>query len=132
MAGQYQDRQDSKLYGSRLIIHRRVDLDNDNFYFRAKVDGHTGYIRRSCQTSDVTRAMIVAEDAYEELRVRAFKQGQQALQKGGADVDVEDHLKRIEQSLDYLFEGLIKQRVQIGSGVAVDVVGHSLTARTLN
>jgi hypothetical protein len=41
MAGQYQDRQDSKLYGSRLIIHRRVDLDNDNFYFRAKVDGHT-------------------------------------------------------------------------------------------
>jgi len=71
MAGQYQDRQDSKLYGSRLIIHRRVDLDNDNFYFRAKVDGHTGYIRRSCQTSDVARAMMVAEEAYEELRVRA-------------------------------------------------------------
>ena len=66
MAGQYQDRQDSKIYGSRLIIHRRVDLDNDNFYFRAKVDGHTGYIRRSCQTSDVARAMMVAEEAYEE------------------------------------------------------------------
>ena len=64
--------------------------------------------------------------------VRAFKQGQQALQKGGTDVDVEDHLKRIEQSLDHLFEGLIKQRAQIGSGVAVDVVGHGLTARTLN
>ena len=61
--------------------------------------------------------------------VRAFKQGQQALQKGGADVDVEDHLKRIEQSLDYLFEGLIKQRAQIGSGVAVDVVGHGLAAK---
>ena len=59
--------------------------------------------------------------------VRAFKQGQQALQKGGAEVDVEDHLKRIEQSLDYMFEGLIKQRAQIGSGVAVDVVGHSLS-----
>ena len=59
--------------------------------------------------------------------VRAFKQGQQALQKGGAHADVEDHLKRIEQSLDYLFEGLIKQRAQIGSGVAVDVVGHSLS-----
>ena len=39
MAGQYQDRQDSKIYGSRLIIHRRVDLDNNNFYFRAKVSG---------------------------------------------------------------------------------------------
>ena len=61
--------------------------------------------------------------------VRAFKQGQQALQKGGADVDVEDHLKRIEQSLDYMFEGLIKQRAQIGSGVAVDVVGHGFAAK---
>ena len=59
--------------------------------------------------------------------VRAFKQGQQALQKGGTDVDVEDRVKRIEQSLDHLFEGLIKQRAQIGSGVAVDVVGHSLS-----
>ena len=67
-----------------------------------------------------------------EDAVRAFKQGQQALQKGGADVNVEDHLKRIEQSLDHLFEGLIKQRAQIGSGVAVDVVGHGLSARAAN
>ena len=59
--------------------------------------------------------------------VRAYKHGQQALQKGGTDVDVEDRVKRIEQSLDHLFEGLIKQRAQIGSGVAVDVVGHSLS-----
>ena len=64
-----------------------------------------------------------------EDAVRAFKQGQQALQKGGTDVDVENHLKRIEQSLDYLFEGLIKQRAQIGSGVAVDVVGHGFAAK---
>ena len=61
--------------------------------------------------------------------VRAFKQGQQALQKGGTDVDVEDRVKRIEQSLYHLFEGLIKQRAQIGSGVAVDVVGHSLAVK---
>ena len=60
-----------------------------------------------------------------EDAVRAFKQGQQALQKGGTDVDVEDRVKRIEQSLDHLFKGLIKQRAQIGSGVAV--VGHSLS-----
>jgi len=71
MAGQYQDRQDSSIYGSRLIIHRRVDLDNDNFYFRAKVSGHTGYIRRSCQTPDPAWAMLLAEQAYEELLVRA-------------------------------------------------------------
>tara|TARA_B110000208_G_C11642422_1_gene384977 strand:- start:408 stop:719 length:312 start_codon:yes stop_codon:yes gene_type:complete len=65
-----------------------------------------------------------------EDAVRAFKQGQQALQKGGTDVDVEDHLKRIEQSLYHLFDGLIAQRQQIGAGVAVDVVGHGLAAKT--
>jgi integrase len=56
MAGQYQDRQDSNIYGSRLIIHRRVDLDNNNFYFRAKVSGHTG-----CQNHrfDLTTSHVI-------------------------------------------------------------------------
>ena len=63
--------------------------------------------------------------------VRAFKQGQQALRKGGPDVDLEDRIKRIEQSLDHLFDGLIAQRQQIGAGVAVDVIGHSMAARAL-
>ena len=62
--------------------------------------------------------------------VRAFKQGQQALRKGGPDVDLEDQVKRIEQSLDQLFDGLIAQRQQIGAGVAVDVVGHGLATRS--
>ena len=65
-----------------------------------------------------------------DASVRAFRQGQQALRKGGPDVDLEDRLKRIEQSLDHLFDGLIAQRQQIGAGVAVDVVGHGLTARS--
>ena len=64
-----------------------------------------------------------------EDSVRAFKQGQQALRKGGPDVDLEDRIKRIEQSLDHLFDGLIAQRQQIGAGVAVDVVGHGLSAK---
>ena len=62
--------------------------------------------------------------------VRAFKQGQQALRKGGPDVDLEDRVKRIEQSLDHLFDGLIAQRQQVGAGVAVDVVGHGLAAKS--
>ena len=62
--------------------------------------------------------------------VRAFKQGQQALRKGGPDVALEDRVKRIEQSLDHLFDGLIAQRQQIGAGVAVDVVGHGLAAKS--
>jgi len=61
--------------------------------------------------------------------VRAFKQGQQALRKGGPDVALEDRVKRIEQALDHLFDGLIAKRQQIGAGVSVDVVGHSLAAK---
>ena len=64
-----------------------------------------------------------------EDSVRAFKQGKQALRKGGPDVTIEERVKRIEQSLDHLFDGLIAQRQQIGAGVAVDVVGHSLSAQ---
>lgn len=64
-----------------------------------------------------------------EDSVRAFKQGKQALRKGGADLDIEDRIKRIEQSLDHLFDGLISQRQQIGAGVAVDVAGHGLAAK---
>ena len=64
--------------------------------------------------------------------VRAFKQGQQALRKGGPDVALEGRVKRIEQSLDHLFDGLIAQRQQIGAGVAVDVVGHGLAAKKRN
>ena len=61
--------------------------------------------------------------------VRAFKQGQHALRKGGPDVALEDRVKRIEQSLEHLFDGLIAQRQQIGAGVAVDVVGHGLASK---
>ena len=64
-----------------------------------------------------------------EDSVRAFKQGKQALRKGGPDVSIEERVKRIEQSVDHLLDGLIAQRQQIGAGVAVDVFGHSLAAK---
>ena len=67
-----------------------------------------------------------------EDSVRSGKQGQQTLRKGGPDVDLEDRVKRIEQSLSYLFDGLIAQRKQIGAGVAVDVVGHGLATKRNN
>ena len=69
---------------------------------------------------------------YGDEAVRAFKQGQQALRKGSVDMNIEDRLKRIEQSLDYLLDGLIAQRQQIGAGVAVDVAGHGLAAKAQN
>jgi hypothetical protein len=64
-----------------------------------------------------------------DAAVQSYRRGQQALRKGGAEVGLEDRVKRIEQALDHLFDGLVKQRAQIGSGVAVDVAGHTLTAK---
>ena len=63
--------------------------------------------------------------------IQSYRRGQQALRKGGRDVDIEGRIKRIEQALDHLLDGLIKQRQQIGSGVAVDVAGHTLAAKVL-
>ena len=97
MAGHYQDRNDSKIYGVRLIIHRRLDLDNDNFYFRAKVAGHNGYIRRSCQTSDAARAMVIAEQEYENLLVRA--KGGFALKTVTVDAFFEDWMETTKHRL---------------------------------
>ena len=84
-------------------------------------------LRTGAIATSGARARKEGEDS-----VRVFKQGQQALRKGGPDVALEDRVKRIEQSLDHLFDGLIAQRLQIGAGVAVDVVGHSLAAKKHN
>ena len=70
MGETYNDRADSKIYGSRLIIYRRGDVDNGCFTFRAKIAGQKGYIRRNTKTDDPARAMVLAEQAYEELQVR--------------------------------------------------------------
>lgn len=81
-------------------------------------------MRTGAITSYGSRARTEGEDS-----VRAFKQGKQALRKGGPDVTIEERVKRIEQSMDHLLDGLIAQRQQIGAGVAVDVVGHSMASK---
>lgn len=65
-----------------------------------------------------------------DAAVQSYRLGQQALRKGGSDVSVEQRLARIEGALDALLDGLVNQRQKIGSGVAVDVAGHGLTARS--
>ena len=65
-----------------------------------------------------------------DAAVQAYKIAKQRLRDGGRDVSVEQRLARIEGALDALLDGLVKQRAQIGSGVAVDVAGHTLTAKT--
>ena len=64
-----------------------------------------------------------------DAAVQAYKIAKQRLRDGGRDVSVEQRLARIEGALDALLDGLMKQRAQIGSGVALDVAGHTLTAK---
>ena len=83
-----------------------------------------GVIRTGAIVSYGSQSRKHGEDA-----VRAFRSGQQELRKAMSDNTVEGRLERIEKSLDALFVGLIKQRQQIGAGVAVDVAGHMLAAK---
>ena len=81
----------------------------------------------TCETVHTTHGSQSRK--YGDEAVRAFKQGQQTLRKAMNDDSVEERLERIEKSLDSLFDGLIKQRQQIGAGVAVNVAGHMLAAK---
>jgi len=69
MADYYDGKKQSQMYGSRLIIFKRRDV-GDNYWFRAKIDGQNGYIRRSCKTANADEAMRIALAAYEVLRIR--------------------------------------------------------------
>ena len=92
MSVTYTDRHDSEIYGSRLIIFRRKDAHaNGNFSFRAKIDGHKGYIRRTLKETNASKAMVLAEQEYENLRVR---------DKGGLSLK--------ELSVDKFFYGWIQ------------------------
>ncbi len=67
-----------------------------------------------------------------DAAVQVYKIAKQRLRDGGRNVSVEQRLARIariEGALDELLDGLLKQREQIGSGVAEDVAGHTLTAK---
>ena len=70
MSKTYADRVDSKIYGTRLIIYRRREHQNRFFWFRAKIAGRAGYIRRSSGTQDAAKAIFIAEAAYEDLLIR--------------------------------------------------------------
>ena len=83
-----------------------------------------GIIRTGAIMSYGSQSRKAGDDA-----VRAFRRGQETLRRGSHEQSVEERLERIEGALDALFDGLIKQRSQIGAGVAVDVAGHMLAAK---
>lgn len=84
-----------------------------------------GLIRVGAITSYGTQSRKYGDES-----VRAFRNGQQALRAVTQEETAEARLERIESALEALFDGLMAQRKQIGAGVAVDVAGHMLAAKT--
>lgn len=96
----------------------------EEFLAEEELQLEEGIIRTGAIMSYGAQSRKAGDDA-----VRAFRSGQETLRRGSRDLTAEERLERIEGALDALFDGLIKQRQQIGAGVAVDVAGHSLSAR---
>ena len=55
MSAKYLNREDGEIYGSRLIIFQRDDLDGDTFHFRAK-EAAEDYIENSVKGSFPVRS----------------------------------------------------------------------------
>lgn len=83
-----------------------------------------GIIRTGAIASYGAQSRRAGDDA-----AREFQRGRQELRKSMRDDSVEVRLERIETALEALLAGLIKQRQQIGAGVAVDLTGHMLAAK---
>lgn len=62
--------------------------------------------------------------------VAAFRRGQEALRRGSNEQTADARLKRVEGSLEALFDGLTSLRQQIGSTVALNLTGHLLSSQT--
>jgi len=86
-----------------------------------------GIIRTASISAYGLRSRRHGDDA-----LRSFRKGIALLDKSRDAETTEERLRRIEESLRALLEGLIHQRMQIGAGVAVDVVGHTLLQKQLS
>lgn len=61
--------------------------------------------------------------------VAAFQAGKRALLAGKSSDTLDDQVKRSQEALALLFDGLTSLRQQIGSSVALNLTGHLLAAQ---
>jgi len=85
-----------------------------------------GLIGTAAMASYAMKSRRQGDDA-----VSAYRRGQAALSQRRGRQSVDQRLHGIEAALDSLLAGLIKQRAQLGSGIALDVVGHTSTANAM-
>lgn len=63
----YLDRTEVRGFGDELILYKRADLNVETWWYRAKIEGHKGYIRRSTKETELAFAERKARDAYIKL-----------------------------------------------------------------
>ena len=56
----------------RVIIYRRRSSASQNFHTRIRLSGVTGYVVKSCKTSDRDAAYRFAMDLYEDIRMKVL------------------------------------------------------------
>ena len=66
----YKDATEIAGFGTELILYKRADLSSDAWWFRARLDGRRGYIRRSTKERDLILATAAAKRAFYDLMGR--------------------------------------------------------------
>jgi len=61
---QYKDATEIAGFGTELILYKRADLTSDAWWFRARIEGRRGYIRRSTKEQDLTLAIAAAKKSF--------------------------------------------------------------------
>lgn len=67
---QYKDATEIAGFGTELILYKRADLTSDAWWFRARIYGRRGYIRRSTKEQDLILATAAAKRAFYDLMGR--------------------------------------------------------------
>ncbi len=63
----YLDSTEIQGFGDTLILYKRSDVSQDHWWFRAKVPGVKGYIRRTTKEDALDRATTTAKTKYVTL-----------------------------------------------------------------
>jgi integrase len=100
----------------RIVIYKRRDHHNPRWNVRIKVPGKTGYVVKSCKTTDFHEARRFSEDLYYELEgrsrrgesirshkfdrvVKEWERDYPSLMKGRSDQYIKGNIQRVKKHL---------------------------------
>ena len=66
----FKDMVEHDVYGAQVAIYKRGDVGGNNWWYRLKITGVRGYIRRSSKTENASIAMRTATEQFENYKLR--------------------------------------------------------------